>query len=131
MQQRYIRIVVLTALMFAFTSTSFAAWVDSKHQGASIRHPKGWNVDWKEMTVNVAHPENRMIWCIIQFTPFQGSSRQLAEAVVQRAASQVGDVRPVQQKQVSQRPDIYGIKFSGWADGRPLTLRSMNLLNPK
>jgi hypothetical protein len=107
--------------MFAFTNTSFAAWVESKHQGASIRHPKGWKVDWSEMTVNVGHPENRMIWCYTQFTPFQGSSRQLAEAVLQRVAGQVGDVRSVQQKQVSQRPDIYGIKFSGQADGVPFT----------
>ena len=121
MQQRYIKIVTLTVLMFAFTGTSFAAWVESKHQDLSIRHPKGWKVDWREMSVNVVHPENRMIWCYTQSTPFQGSSRQLAEAVIQQAASQVGDVTPMQQKQVSQRPDIYGIKFSGQADGVPFT----------
>lgn len=121
MQQCYIRIVALTALMFAFTGTSFAAWIESKHQGMVARHPKGWKVYWAERGFSVEHPEDRMTWCLTQWEQLQGSSRQLAEAVVQRAASQVGDVNPVQQKQVSQRPDIYGIKFSGVYNGIPFT----------
>jgi hypothetical protein len=121
MQQRYIRIVALTALMFAFTGTSFAAWVESKHQGMVVRHPKGWKVYWAERGFSVEHPEDRMTWCLTQWEQLQGSSRQLAEAVVQRATSQVSDVKRMQQKQVSQRPDIYGIKFSGVFKGTPLT----------
>ena len=110
---RVLLVFGIVALVFICSNAALAAWVESQNQGLVIRHPKGWKVAWKEAGVNVDHPENQMIWCYTQSTPFQGSSRQLAEAVMQRAASQAGEVKPVQQKQVSQRPDIYGIKFSG------------------
>ena len=83
--------------------------------------PKGWKVDWIDQGVGVFHPQDPMIWCVFQSQQFQGSSRELAEAVVAGAASHVGEVKPLIQKQVSQRPDLYGIKFSGQNKGIPFT----------
>jgi hypothetical protein len=107
--------VVLEGMTFA------ASWVESKNQGMIVRHPKGWKVDWVEQGVGVFHPQDPMIWSVVRSEQFQGSSRQVAEEVVKGAASQVGEVKPLIQKQVSQRPDLYGIKFSGQRKGIPFT----------
>jgi hypothetical protein len=107
--------VILEGMTFA------ASWVESKNQGMQIRHPQGWKVDWIEQGVGVFHPQDPMIWSVVRSEQFQGSSRQLAEEVVKGAASQVGEVKPLIQKQVSQRPDLYGIKFSGQHKGIPFT----------
>lgn len=107
--------VILEGMTFA------ASWIESKNQGMYIRHPKGWKVDWIEQGVGVFHPQDPMIWSVVRSEQFQGSSRQVAEEVVKGAAKQVGDVKPLIQKQVSQRPDFYGIKFSGQQKGIPFT----------
>jgi hypothetical protein len=120
MRRFFIEVIVTLGCIFIYSSGALAGWIESKNQGASIRHPQGWKVDWKESVVGVIHPQDPMIWCMIRFLPAQGlSSRQVAEAVMQDAISRASDIKPLKQLQVSQRPDLYGIKFGGQGNGVP------------
>jgi hypothetical protein len=120
MRRLFIEVIVTLGCVFICSSGALAAWAESKHQGASIRHPQGWKVDWGDSVVGVVHPQNQMIWCMIRFIPAEGvSSRQVAEVIMEDAKGRASDIRPVKQLQVSQRPDLYGIKFSGEGNGVP------------
>jgi hypothetical protein len=116
----YVTFVVAFLILF-FCGEVEASWLESQNQGMMVRHPRDWKVQWSEQGFSVTHPQNEMIWCVMQSQQFQGSARQLAEAVVKRAAGQASDIKHLQQKQVSQRPDLYGIKFSGQYKGVPFT----------
>ena len=121
---RYFPMVLLVAICLLISSTlTFAApWVEREDRGASLRCPQGWKVDWGDRGVGVEHPQDRMIWCKVAFVPFQGSSQQMAEAVFHEAAGQqVSDLRIIKQMQISRRPDLYGIKFSGFFKGISVT----------
>jgi hypothetical protein len=113
--------IIVMGVFLILQGMARAAWVESKNQGMVVRHPKGWKVEWIDQGVGVFHPQDPMIWSTFQVEQFQGSARQAAEAVVKAAESQVGEVKPIMQKQMSQRPDIYGIKFSGQRKGTPFT----------
>ncbi len=121
MRKTLARVLLVFGIFVILEGMTFAAsWVESKNQGMQIRHPQGWKVNWGESVVGVIHPQNPMIWCMTRFTPAEGlSSRQVAEGVMQDATSRASDIRPVKRLQVSKRPDLYGIKFSGQGNGIP------------
>jgi hypothetical protein len=98
--------------LILLSKTVYAAWVQSEHQGMIIRHPKGWQVSWEKNQVTVTHPQNPNIWCFSQQYEWNGSSKQLAQFVVNDLRTRVKDLKVLSEKQISQRPDNYGVKIT-------------------
>lgn len=111
-------ILVLTfCLGLQEASDSATPWVQSDHQGMSIRHPQGWKVSWEEKQVLVVHPQDPKIWCASQMYQWNGTSRQITQTLLGNLHTRVKDLRVLTEKQISQKPDRYGVKIIYQSEG--------------
>jgi hypothetical protein len=103
---------VMVLFLTLLSKMVYAAWVQSENQGMIIRHPKGWQVSWEKNQVMVSHPQNPNIWCFSQQYEWNGSSKQLTQFVLNDLRTRVKDLKVLSEKQISQRPDNYGVKIT-------------------
>jgi hypothetical protein len=112
MTKHVIRIVIIAVVSLFVAATSYSSsWVESSQGGMSIRHPKDWHAVWKEDGVAVAHSGNPMIWCAFSTAQWQGSAQQLIDTLLQNYQDNLENLRILEKKQVSKKPDTYGARF--------------------
>ena len=113
-------ITVATLSLLLSQNGSAGSWVESSQQGVSIRHPRGWQTVWNERGVGISHPENPMIWCDFSTYQWQGTAQKYIAALLDTYRSHLQNLRVLEQKRVSKKPDTYGVRFTYEADGIPV-----------
>jgi hypothetical protein len=120
MQKILVGVLIFFVVSCSSGGQSASSWVQSEnpqHQGHSIKHPKGWIVNWSEAGVFVTDPQNPMIWCQVQRYPGSGTSQQFTYSMLNNLHSRFEGLKVVTQTQVHRAPDIFGVKFSYQRDG--------------
>jgi len=121
MGKYYVSAVATVALCILFSQASYSAsWVESSHGGMSIRHPRGWNAVWEEAGVEVSQADNPTIWCAFSTFQWQGTAQQFINALLDHYRNELQDLRVLQKRRVSKKPDTYGVRFTYNADGIPM-----------
>jgi hypothetical protein len=121
MTKHVIRIVIIAVVSLFVAATSYSSsWVESSQGGMSIRHPKDWHALWKEDGVVVAHSGNPTIWCAFSTAQWQGRAQQLIDTLLQNYQDNLENLRVLQRKQVSKKPDTYGARFVYQQEGIPM-----------
>ncbi|MBW2121263.1 MAG: hypothetical protein JRH07_05380 [Deltaproteobacteria bacterium] len=119
-------IAVVTLCILSSQTGYSASWVESSHGGISIQHPQGWDTVWEEAGVEVSHPDNPMIWCAFATLRWQGTAQQFITALLDDYRNKLQDLRVLEKKRISEKPDTYGVRFT--YDGDGITMGSLVLV---